>query len=75
MLTVDFLKNEETGSAFIKIYHGNTMILGLDVRRDNSVEVHDWNGFAGDEVSAIHSVITDIIDCLASDGTEFNPEK
>ena len=61
MLTVDFLKNIETGSAFIRIYKGDVMILGLDVRADNSMEVHDWNGFAGDKVSAIHAVIGDFL--------------
>jgi dihydroxyacetone kinase len=61
MLTVKLSKNEKTGSAFIKIYEGDLMVLGLDVRADNSMEVHDWNGFAGDHIHAIHSVITDII--------------
>lgn len=61
MLTVDFLRNKTTGSAFIKIYRGDVMILGLDVRADESLEVHDWNGYAGDKVSAIHAVIVDFL--------------
>ena len=61
MLTVDFSKNKETGSAFVKIYRGDVMILGIDVRADESLEVHDWNGYAGDKVSAIHGVIGDFL--------------
>ena len=61
MLTVKISRNEETGSAFVKIYEGDLMVLGLDVRADDSMEVHDWNGFAGDNISAIHAVLTDII--------------
>ena len=61
MLTVDFSKNKETGSAFVKIYRGDVMILGIDVRADESLEVHDWNGYAGDKVSAIHRVIGDFL--------------
>ena len=61
MLTVDFLKNKTTGSAFIKIYRGDVMILGIDVRADESLEVHDWNGYAGDKISAIHAVIGDFL--------------
>jgi hypothetical protein len=61
MLTVKLSKNEETGSAFIAIYEGDLMVLGLDVRADNSIEVHDWNGYAGEKISAIHAVIVDII--------------
>ena len=61
MLTVKISRNEETGSAFLTVYQGDLMVLGLDVRADNSMEVHDWNGFAGDDVSTIHNVLTDII--------------
>ena len=61
MLTVDFLKNKETGSAFINIYRGDVMILGLDVRADESLEVHDWNGYAGNKISAIYAVIGDFL--------------
>lgn len=61
MYNAKISKNEETGSAFIKIYRGDVMILGLDVRADESMEVHDWNGYAGDKVSAIHSVLVDFL--------------
>jgi len=66
MLTVKLSKNEKTGSAFIKIYEGDLMVLGLDVNKNESFEVHDWNGYAGDKISAIHAVIVDIINGVSN---------
>lgn len=55
-------KNEETGSAFLSVYNEEgSLVIGIDVRADGSMEVHDWNGYAGDKVSAIHSVIVDFL--------------
>jgi hypothetical protein len=62
MYNATISKNQETGSAFLSVYNeeGN-LVIGIDVRADGSMEVHNHDGVAGfDHIACIHDVLSQI---------------